>query len=171
LLVEQTAISRSSPPFAPDLVSESAKVSLRGETPIFYLCCLDVWIAMHEDLRTSPPMRIVFDHLTSILSRLIGPKKRTTRGSRLQDGPVRRVLARCFAHERAQASSIRRLNCAARPVPCISLPMTGKLCLSEHGSRPRASMTDLDLAFQNRGQPVTRLPNSIAYNLRRSTIF
>jgi DNA-binding transcriptional LysR family regulator len=40
---------------------------------------LDVWIAMHEDLRSSPPMRMVFDHLTATLSRVIGPKKRTTR--------------------------------------------------------------------------------------------
>ena len=30
---------------------------------------LEVWIAMHEDLRASPPLRAVFDHLATALSR------------------------------------------------------------------------------------------------------
>lgn len=35
---------------------------------------LEVWLAMHEDLKTSAPMRAVFDHLTEALSRYAGAR-------------------------------------------------------------------------------------------------
>jgi DNA-binding transcriptional LysR family regulator len=37
---------------------------------------LEVWIAMHEDLRASPPMRAVFDHLVMALSDYVQAKGR-----------------------------------------------------------------------------------------------
>jgi DNA-binding transcriptional LysR family regulator len=40
---------------------------------------LEVWIAMHEDLRASPPMRAIFDHLASALARYVRAKGRPRR--------------------------------------------------------------------------------------------
>jgi DNA-binding transcriptional LysR family regulator len=37
---------------------------------------LEVWIAMHEDLRASRPMRAIFDHLGTALSDYVGAKRR-----------------------------------------------------------------------------------------------
>ncbi len=45
---------------------------------------LDMWIAMHEDLRASPPMRAVFDQLVAGLSDYLGTRRgprRTTNAS------------------------------------------------------------------------------------------
>ncbi|MGN1285259.1 MAG: LysR substrate-binding domain-containing protein, partial [Bradyrhizobium sp.] len=33
---------------------------------------LDVWVTMHQDLRKSPPMRSMFDHLVEALKRVYG---------------------------------------------------------------------------------------------------
>ena len=40
---------------------------------------LEVWIAMHEDLRASRPMRAIFDHLASALAGYVGAKGRPRR--------------------------------------------------------------------------------------------
>jgi hypothetical protein len=37
---------------------------------------LEVWLAMHEDLRTSQPMRTVFDYLAASLSGYARAKRR-----------------------------------------------------------------------------------------------
>jgi hypothetical protein len=46
--------------------------TLRPVLPALTVASLDTWIAMHEDLRTLPRVRTVFDHLARAFRRLGG---------------------------------------------------------------------------------------------------
>jgi DNA-binding transcriptional LysR family regulator len=55
-------------------------IIVRGDPDLVHLFpdefapSLEVWIAMHEDLKASAPMRAVFDHLAGALSRYAGAR-------------------------------------------------------------------------------------------------